>query len=145
SDAERVPRELPPLADERDRPPVGAVQVEPPPTQLRRFYMAIAFSGRNRSGPLSAVVEVPITVLPPAPAAVQATYSEAGISLEWEPSGGLLGFLIDRSLPAEDEPVPIATRSATAKPPPAPVDWLPGPTRYNVYRDVAPDPLTLPA
>src|SRR5690606_20767615 len=53
--------------------------------------------------------------------------------------------LIDRSLPAEDEPVPIATRSATAKPPPAPVDWLPGPTRYNVYRDVAPDPLTLPA
>lgn len=145
SDAERVPRELAPTPAERERLATAAgPPLPPPPTQLRRFYMAIAYNPRNRPGPPSAVVEAPVTVLPPAPSRLQAAFGELGVTLQWEPSGDLIGFLLDRALPPEEEPAPIAVRTAAAKPPPAPVDWLPGPTRYNVYREVGADPLALP-
>lgn len=142
-----VPRELAPTPAEQRAAasaPATAAAV-PPPTQLRRFYMAVAFRDRGRSGPPSAVVELPLTVLPPPPETLVAGQTELGISLEWTPSGGLLGWLLDRGLPLEADPVLLAPRPATLKPPPAPVDWLPGPTLYNVYRELAPDPLALPA
>jgi hypothetical protein len=146
TDGDLQPRELPVLVAETPRVTTpAAVAAAPPPNVLRRFYMAIAYSGRNRSSPPSAITEVPITVLPPPPADLDVTYTELAVTVQWAPSDGLLGWLVDRSLPPEDDPVRVETRPATAKPPPPPADWLPGPTRYNVYRDLAPDPLVLPA
>jgi hypothetical protein len=149
TDKEMQPRELPVLAvNTAPAPPAAAAAatpVVPPVNVLRRFYMAIAYSPRNRSSPPSTVTEVPITVLPPAPADLQLAQTELGVTLEWEPSSGLVGWLFDRALPQEEDPVAIAVRSATAKPPPPPTDWLPGPTLYNVYRDVSPNSLVLPA
>ena len=72
-------------------PPRDAAQ---PP--LKRYYMAIAFSDRGRPGPPSPVVEVPLTSLPQAPAGLHVTYTAEAVTLRWDPSGGLLGFLFDR-------------------------------------------------
>ncbi len=97
---------------------------------LKRFYMAVAFSERGRAGPPSPVVEVPLTPLPDSPADVRATYNEEAVTVSWEPSGGLLGFLFDRgglpsTSPIDDGPPAIAAGTLP-----------PGPTRYNVYREV---------
>jgi hypothetical protein len=144
--AELEPRELTVFAAETPRAavPPGAVAPPPPPSVLRRFYMAVAYSGRNVSGPPSAIAELPITVLPAPPADLDVTYTEVAAVLQWAPSDGLRGWLLDRALPAEDDPIGLLPRSATAKPLPPPTDWLAGPTLYNVYRDMAPDPLAVP-
>ncbi len=126
----------------------AAVVRSEPPGQLRRFYIAVAFSDRGRAGPQSVPAELPLTPVPPAPEALQVVYTAGAVELTWEPAGGLLGFLLDRALPLEtlpsDEeapPRPAAATAATA----TDVPILPaGPTRYNVYRDLAPDPLVLP-
>ena len=147
---ELKPRELPVLASATPRPtvppPAGAVPPPPPPPDvLRRFYIAIAYGGRNRSSPPSPLMELPITVLPAPPDDLLLSQSPFAIIAEWAPAGGLLGWLFDRALPAEEDPVPAAPRAATAKPAPAPTDWLAGPSLYNVYRDMSPDPFALPA
>ena len=63
---------------------------------LKRYYMAVAYSERGRAGPPSPVAEVPLTSLPDAPVDLRATYNAEAVTLSWEPSGGLLGFLFDR-------------------------------------------------
>jgi hypothetical protein len=75
---------------------------------------------------------------------VRVAYTEIGISLAWEPSGGLLGFLLDKGL--APEPTPFDPLILNVQPPPPPADAAvpPGPTAYNVYRELAPDPLALP-
>jgi hypothetical protein len=111
----------------------------PPP--LRRFYLAIPFSPRGRSGPPGAAAEVALTDVPEPPANMTVADDPASVLVVWEPSGGLVGFLLDREIPMEappfDEPTPAAPSAA---PPVTPK----GPTLYNVYVDVAPDPLVLP-
>jgi hypothetical protein len=117
-----------------------------PPRFLRRFYLAIASTGRNRIGPPSPIVELPLSVLPPSPADLEVTVTDAAASVQWTPSGGLLGWPFDRPLPDELAPGAVDIRPvtpATQEPPPA--DWLPGPTTYRVYRSISPDPLALPA
>jgi hypothetical protein len=103
---------------------------------LRRFYFALPFSPRGRPGPPGMIGELRLTALPPAPHELRATNLPDAVRLEWEPSGGLIGFLLERALAPElsplDEPVPDAVSSSPA---PAP---LQGPTRYNVYRELAP-------
>jgi hypothetical protein len=97
---------------------------------LRRFYMAIAFSERGRAGPPSTVVEVPLSGLPDAPPEVRATYNADAVTLTWDPSGGLLGFLLDSTSLPPASPLddgPPATGSGGLPP---------GPTRYNVYREI---------
>ncbi|HEY6617629.1 MAG TPA: hypothetical protein VIZ32_24040, partial [Vicinamibacterales bacterium] len=42
---------------------------------LKRFYMAVPYSDRGRSGPPSSIVELPLTPLPDAPADVRVTYT----------------------------------------------------------------------
>jgi hypothetical protein len=57
------------------------------------------------------------------------------VQLEWEPSGGLIGFLLERGLSPELSPLenPAPEPDTT---PPAPAT-LQGPTRYNIYREIA--------
>ena len=108
----------------------------------RRFYMAIAFSERARSSPQGAVADLPLSILPAAPDAVDLEYSSGMVRLSWQPSGGLLGFIVDRALPIEEAPFDEVPSSQA---PSALVSDVPaGPTRYNVYRIESADPLTLP-
>jgi hypothetical protein len=100
---------------------------------LKRFYAAIPYSDRNRPGPPSPIVALPLTPLPDAPLDLRATYTQETAVLTWEPSGGLIGFLVDRA--------PLPAASAIDDGPPASSEGaLPaGPTRYNVYREIALD------
>jgi hypothetical protein len=119
----------------------------PEPDVLRRFYSAVAFSARGRPGPPSQNAEFPLTETPDAPGVVVATYSETMVAVQWAPSGGIVGFLFNSALPPEDPPLneslePIVQPPATAA---APVDTLPsGPVKYNVYRELEPDPFAPP-
>ena len=131
---------IPPLPVTGRQRPSGAPivptapAIEPGP--LRRFYLALPFSPRGRGGPPGTVAEVRLTALPDAPTAVTAIPLPESIQLEWEPSGGLIGFLLDRPLPPElsplDNPPPDSASAAAAAPA--------GPTRYNVYREIAAPP-----
>ena len=138
----------PPLENERRRPvPVPAAtptrQVVPAgPPMPRRFYMAIAFSDRARSSPQGAVADLPLSVVPATPDGMRLTYSSGMVQLSWQPSGGLLGFIVDRALAIEEAPFDEVPSS---QPPAAVASDVPaGPTRYNVYRIESADPLTLP-
>jgi hypothetical protein len=125
---------------------------------LRRFYLTVPYSARERSGSPSAIKEVPLTFLPDKVPAVRVAMSGRTITVEWEPSGGVLGWLLERPLPPE---VPLAAPAsaapATAAPAssgPAPAPGSPavapsappasGTTLYNIYREISPDPLAPP-
>ena len=125
---------------------IAPVATTTEPNVLRRFYMAIAFSERGRPGPPGTAAEFPIVDTPEPPAFVNARYTETMMSLEWPPSGGIVGFLFDSALAPEDPPLdeafePIVTPPQSAN---ATVALPEGPTRYNVYRQLAPDPLAFP-
>jgi hypothetical protein len=146
------PRSLPSLVVERATPapppgPAAALPAATPARFLRRFYLAIASTGRNRIGPPSPIVELPLSVLPPPPADLEVTVTDVAASVQWSPSGGLIGWLFDRPLPDELAPGAVDVRPSTtaAAQAPPPADWLPGPTTYRVYRSISPDPLALPA
>jgi hypothetical protein len=113
------------------------------PTVLKRFYIAIGFSQRGRPGPAGMQAELVLTNVPDPPSDLRATYAPASLSLTWEPSGGLIGFLLDRALPAEPLPYdalpPVAASAAVVS-----AAVPPGPTTYSVYRELAPDPFVLP-
>ena len=142
------------LVDKPLPPPVvrgrGATVVAAPrPTPLvnpvlRRFYMAIVWSDRQFPSAASPVLQLPLTPLPEPPivrpVVVEPPTPLAQMLVQWEPSGGLFGFLLDRQLPLEPAPVDAPPRPGVNEPPPAPA----GPTRYNIYRQTALDPLTLP-
>jgi hypothetical protein len=66
------------------------------------------------------------------------------VSLGWEPSGGLLGFLFDRPLPLEPSPFETLQPPGLVVPQPVDASVPPGPTTYTVYRELAPDPFVLP-
>lgn len=144
------PRTLPidPRARARDRSPdqlpgAAATATAPVPARPRRFYVALAFSERGRPGPPSQILEVPLATTPDPPASLDVEYTADTIVLTWPPSGGLIGFLLANALPPEPPPVddiPSAVAATSAA-----VDTPAGPTRYNVYREVEPDPLVLPS
>lgn len=99
---------------------------------LKRFYMAVPYNPRGRSGPPSQIVELALTPLPDAPTDVRVTYTASAVTLRWDPSGGILGFLLEgaplpSSLPLDDGPPAVAGGTLPT-----------GPTRYNVYREVEP-------
>jgi hypothetical protein len=106
---------------------------------LKRFYIGVPFNSKGRPGPPGGVAEFPLVAAPDAPPSVTARYTDRAIVLEWEPSGGLIGFLLERVIPEEPQPFdeeegvePVAS----AEPP--------GPLSYSIYRDTPPDPLTPP-
>ena len=119
----------------------AAAQDPTTPAPLKRFYLAVGFSQRGRPGPPGAQTELALTGLPDPPSDLRVGYAPAAVSLTWEPSGGLIGFLLDRGLPAEPAPYdgPVAAASV-----PAGTSESANSTSYNVYRVLAPDPMTLP-
>lgn len=128
--------EGPPLPRPTGSAPVAASPVrDESRVPLRRFYMAVAFSDRGRAGPASTVADVLLTPLPDAPSDLQVTYDADAVTLTWDPSGGIVGFLLERAplpsaSPLDDGPVAEG------------VALLTGPTRYNVYREIPPEPDT---
>lgn len=118
----------------------GSTAISPAPIvdqsrALRRYYIAIAFSERGRAGPPSAVADIVLTPLPDAPPDLKVTYNAEAVTLTWEPSGGIIGFLLERA--------PVLSASPLDDVPPSPealASLLPGPTRYNVYREIPPPP-----
>jgi hypothetical protein len=124
--------------------PIAALTI-PAPTVLHRFYLAIPFTSRGRPGPPGAQTDFVLSALPDPPTDVRASYTAGSVALAWEPAGGLLGFLLDKPLPPE--PVPLDLPLAGAAPAAAPVEDAavpPGPTTYDVYRELAPDVFALP-
>ena len=119
----------------------------PEPDILHRFYSAIAFSARGRPGPPSPNAEFPLVETPEPPALIAAAYSETTVAVQWAPSGGIVGFLFNSALPPEEAPLndlfePIVQPPPTAA---APAVTLPsGPVKYNVYRELEPDPFAPP-
>lgn len=136
----------PVYVDPRRQDPAVPLPAVALPTVLRRFYLAIPFSRRGRPGPPGMQTEMVLTALPDPPTDVRASYAGAMLSLAWQPSGGLFGFLLDRSLPPEPPPfVPAPVPVVVGTPVVVPDSAVPpGPTTYNVYRQVAPDPFALP-
>jgi len=119
----------------------------PEPDVLHRFYSAIAFSARGRPGPPSPNAEFPVIETPEPPALIAAPYSETTVAVQWTPSGGILGFLFNSALPPEEPPLnellePIVQPPATAAGPE--LILLSGPVKYNVYRELEPDPFAPP-
>jgi hypothetical protein len=102
------------------------------PPLPHRFYMAIAFSPRSRSSPSGAIAEVPLGWTPPPPKAVHVESRGEEVVVTWEPSGDILGFLLDNPPPVEGPP--FEDIAATPEGGPLASDIPRGPTRYNVYR-----------
>jgi hypothetical protein len=159
----RTPRSLPPPNTRRGPTPLPPPVTTTPPLP-QRYYTAFGVSARGTS-PGGTIVAVPLGPIPDPPASVLAEYTPQSIRLAWEPAGGLIGFLLDRELAPDvapvDEPLvarvealgsPTPTSAAgaatvdrpTNAAPTASTELPPGPTRYNVYREMAPDPLELP-
>jgi hypothetical protein len=135
----------PVYVDPRRPEPAAPVPAVAPPTVMRRYYLAIAFSRRGRQGPPGAQAELVLTSLPDPPTDVRATYAGATLSLTWQPSGGLFGFLLDRGLAPEPTPFVTAPTPLVASAALPDTTVPPGPTTYNVYSQTAPDPFELPA
>src|SRR5262245_4356712 len=126
--------------------PVAAVAA-PEPDLLRRFYIAIAFSARGRPGPPSPNAEFALVETPEPPVFVAAQYSEATVVVQWPPSGGIIGFLFNSALPPEEPPLnellePIVQPAAASAGSESTLSN--GPVKYNVYRELEPDPFAPP-
>ena len=122
------------------RPDDAISPVAAPSSPLRRFYIAVPFSQRSRPGPPSNQVDLVLAAIPDPPAELRATYNPTALSLVWEPSGGLLGFLLDRPLPRELVPFDEVEPAGPAAAPGSEASAPEGPTTYQVYRDAVRDP-----
>jgi hypothetical protein len=122
-------------------PGATAVTTATAPAVLRRFYVAIPFSSRGVPGPPSRVAEFTFVAAPDPPAGLRATHTETAVRLEWQHAGGLLGALLDRVVAPEPPPFDLL---GPAAPPAATSGVPPGPTTFNVYREIGPDPLLSP-
>jgi predicted small lipoprotein YifL len=121
----------------------AAPPVVPLPPRLQRSYVIVAFSDRGRPGPPSAPAIISLDPGPEPPVEPLVSYSAEEATVSWQPSGGLLGYLLDRQLPVELLPTEdddLARRTNANTPGPL----TPGPVRYNIYLDLEPDPLDLP-
>jgi hypothetical protein len=147
TDDEMKVRQLPASAKARAGTPAATTadretgSSAPAPEAPRRFYMTIPVSDRKRPGPPSKLVDVPLTSVPGGVTSLSARMEGRKVVVEWQPSGGLFGFLVGRALPLEPSPLgePAATDGAKAT-----VAAVSGPVLYNVYRELSPDPLALP-
>jgi predicted small lipoprotein YifL len=104
---------------------------------LKRYYLGLAFSPRGRPGPPGNFAELALSILPDPPRDVLATLASDAITLTWEPSGGVVGVLLEQPLPFESSPVDEPAGGDGSSRAPA-ADVPPGPTLYNIYREIEP-------
>jgi hypothetical protein len=126
-----------PAAEPRETeptPPRTRVAEEP----LNRYYTAVPFNPRGRPGPPGGVAEFPLVPAPDPPPSLVARYTGREVALAWEPSGGLIGFLLERAVP--EEPIPFVEGEGEEIEQVQP----PGPLSYHVYRESLPDTMTPP-
>jgi predicted small lipoprotein YifL len=133
-----IPRQLPATKGIRE---TAARATDAASEVVRRFYMTLPVSDRGRAGQPSLVVEVPMTFMPERVASLRAAMDGHDVVLQWEPAGGLLGWLLDRALPLE--PAPVEDRQSNSPATRLSAGVPSGPALYNLYVDTAPDPLTL--
>jgi hypothetical protein len=60
-----------------------------PPDELARNYIVVAYSSRNRPGPISAVVRVPFIPAPPMPPAPRVTHTATAYQIAWDNPPGI--------------------------------------------------------
>jgi len=108
------------------------------PAFPRRYYVAVAMSDRGRTGPPGTLLDVPLPPLPDPPAMPTVTAIDEDVVISWEPSGGVVGFLLEQPAPPEIAPVDELPTSRSATPPSTTVPA--GPTLYNVYRQTPQGP-----
>jgi hypothetical protein len=108
-------------------PPPTATNPQPAPGERATFveridpsaadeswtYVAVSVVGRNRRGPASPAVTVPLTTRPPPPEGLTGTHDETHTTLSWQPGGTAYRvFSVDRTgEPAPDvllTPKPLA-------------------------------------
>ena len=114
---------------------------------LRRFYIAIGVQRPGTPGTAQHRRGVPAGRCARAAAFVGAPYTETTVTLEWPPSGGIVGFLFDSALPPEEPPLERgvrADRDRAGRGGDCGCAVPAGPVKYNVYRELEPDPLALP-
>lgn len=118
--------------------PLKPGELPPPVAPLRRFYAAFGLSEKGIAGPAGQVAEFLLQSVPGPPSALRATHTATEILLAWEPSGGSLGYLLERTELApepspvdDDDALPVAGPAIAA--PRAGMAPL-GMTTYNVYR-----------
>ncbi|HTM01952.1 MAG TPA: fibronectin type III domain-containing protein [Vicinamibacterales bacterium] len=145
------PKTLAPVATSGSRSPArgasatASTPASSAPSYPRRIYFAVAINDRNRPGPPGAPVELPLTPLPDPPAAIQVyTSAPETVTVSWEPSGGAVGFVLERQLPVEQPPSDESDADEKAAAARAVTTLPPGPTRYNVYREIVPAAATTP-
>ncbi len=140
----RVATVLPVEATEPEPPADATLEPLPGPlvapgddARLRRYYVAVAVSPRNRKSAASQVVAVPVDDASGAPTDLRLDYTETGMTLAWAAPGNA------RPAPSEPDPDLLPSKPLVPQPPP---------TGYHVFEvpraDVpAPDPyaLTVPA
>ena len=132
--ADLIPKEL----SAAPAPARGVTPVATPAAALpfpRRFYIAVAISDRGRTGPPGTLVDIPLPPLPEPPGALTSSVSEDAVTLAWQPSGGIVGFLLEKAIPLEPAPVDQPTGVPALATPSAV-----GPVTYNVYREAATEP-----
>jgi len=96
---------------------------------LTRAYVAVGVSTRDRKGPFSKAIQVPLVPPPPAPGEPKVTYDETAIHVAWEPVRGR---------------EPMQRRATRDELPSTPIGAAPPAIAYNVYDAGAkPAPLKL--
>jgi hypothetical protein len=93
------------------------------PMAPRRYYMAVAYSDRDRSVGRGEMTSVPASPPPGPPAGVTSSYSETSIALSWTPAEGATAYNVYRDDTKETEAP--GTPPASASGPPAPVNGKP--------------------
>jgi hypothetical protein len=117
-----------PLAPPRQTPPV-------------RTYVAVGVSPRDRKGPFSKVLTVPLVPPPPAPATPVVEYDEAAIAVKWDPIAGRApiqapaGGDVLPSTPIGAAPIAIAYNVYDAGQKPVPVKLTQTPVDTAAYSD----------
>jgi predicted small lipoprotein YifL len=127
-DAAALAPAAPPKASKREAAPTHAGRALVPALSaaMTRTYVAVGVSSRDRRGPFSKVVPVPLIPPPPAPGRPTVTYDETTIRVAWDP--------VAAQLPVQDAP-------AGGQLPSRPLVGEQAAIRYHVYDA---DPRSLP-
>jgi hypothetical protein len=88
----------------------------------RRYYMAVAYSARNRSVTRGAQASVSVALPPPAPERLDVSYTQESMTLSWNAPSGATSYNVYRDEASADTAPPPPSWDVV---PPAPVNATP--------------------